>query len=98
MDFGVFVCSTCSGIHREINHKVKGIGMCNFNDKEIEILTKNGNEVIYTISDFIISIECLKNLNGKLQFEALPGARQTRQCENEGVFQPEIQAETVRLE
>jgi hypothetical protein len=26
-------------------HKVKGIAMCNFNDKEIEILTKNGNEV-----------------------------------------------------
>jgi hypothetical protein len=45
MDFGIFVCSTCSGIHREINHKVKGFAMCNFNDKEIEILTKNGNEV-----------------------------------------------------
>jgi hypothetical protein len=45
MDFGIFVCSACSGIHRELNHKVKGIGMSNFNDKEIEILTKNGNEV-----------------------------------------------------
>ncbi len=48
MDFGVFVCSSCSGIHRELNHKVKGIAMCNFNDKEIEILTKNGNEVWLT--------------------------------------------------
>ena len=45
MDFGIFVCSTCSGIHRELNHKVKGIAMCNFNDKEIETLTKNGNDV-----------------------------------------------------
>ena len=45
MDFGVFVCSVCSGIHREMNHKVKGIGMCNFSDKEIEILTTNGNGV-----------------------------------------------------
>jgi Putative GTPase activating protein for Arf len=44
MDFGVFVCSSCSGIHRDMTHKVKGIGMCNFNDKEIETLTKNGNE------------------------------------------------------
>ena len=45
MDFGIFVCSTCSGIHRELTHKVKGIGMSNFNDKEIEFLEKNGNEV-----------------------------------------------------
>jgi len=45
MDFGVFVCSTCSGIHRELTHKVKGLAMCNFSEKEIEVLTKNGNEV-----------------------------------------------------
>ena len=41
----MFVCSVCSGIHREMNHKVKGIGMCNFSEKEIEILTTNGNGV-----------------------------------------------------
>ena len=45
MDFGVFVCSTCSGIHREMTHKVKGIGMSNFNEKELEMLEKNGNDV-----------------------------------------------------
>jgi len=54
MDYGVFVCSACSGIHREMTHKVKGIGMCNFNEKEIEFLSKNGNKVsfkgyLYTI-------------------------------------------------
>ena len=27
LDFGIFVCNTCSGIHRELNHKVKGMGM-----------------------------------------------------------------------
>ena len=54
MDFGIFVCSTCSGIHREMTHKVKGIAMCNFNDKEIEILTKNGNEV--TLNHFLSTI------------------------------------------
>ena len=46
MDFGVFVCSTCSGFHREMTHKVKGVGMSNFSDKELEFLKKNGNEVI----------------------------------------------------
>jgi len=45
MDFGIFVCSTCSGIHREMCHKVKGVGMCNFSDKELEMLVNNGNEV-----------------------------------------------------
>jgi Putative GTPase activating protein for Arf len=45
MDFGVYVCSACAGIHREMTHKVKGIGMSNFNDKEVEFLSKWGNEV-----------------------------------------------------
>lgn len=45
MDFGVFVCSTCAGIHRDMTHKVKGIAMCNFNEKELDVLVKNGNEV-----------------------------------------------------
>jgi len=47
MDFGIFVCSTCSGIHREITHKVKGIGMSNFNEKELDFLEKNGNDVSF---------------------------------------------------
>jgi len=45
MNFGVFVCSTCAGIHREFSHKVKGISMCNFNDEEVKTLTVNGNAV-----------------------------------------------------
>ena len=47
MTYGTFVCSKCAGIHRESNIKVKGIGVCNFNDKEIAILTKMGNDVNY---------------------------------------------------
>lgn len=43
MNFGVFVCSTCAGIHREMTHKVKGISMCTFSADEIDMLTKNGN-------------------------------------------------------
>lgn len=45
MTYGTFVCSKCAGIHRESNTKVKGIGVCNFSDKEIEVLTKIGNDV-----------------------------------------------------
>ena len=45
MNFGVFICSNCSGIHREMNHKVKGINMCNFTEVELAFLIENGNAV-----------------------------------------------------
>ena len=43
-DFGTFICSRCAGILRELNYKVKGIGVTIFNQKEMEILENNGNE------------------------------------------------------
>lgn len=43
LDFGIFVCNTCSGIHRELTHKVKGMGMSNFNEKDVEKIQKWGN-------------------------------------------------------
>ncbi len=46
MTFGTFVCSRCSGIHRELNNKVKGIGVCNFTEQELNTLNKMGNDVI----------------------------------------------------
>ena len=43
LDFGTFVCNTCSGIHRELTHKVKGMGMSNFTDKDVDQIKKWGN-------------------------------------------------------
>jgi hypothetical protein len=43
--FGVFVCSACSGLHREINNKVKGISMSIFTEQETNFLKENGNKV-----------------------------------------------------
>ena len=45
IDFGTFICSRCAGILRELNFKVKGTGVSIFNQKEIDLLEKNGNEV-----------------------------------------------------
>ena len=45
MNFFVFVCSACAGIHREMTHKVKGISMCVFNEQELKDITENGNAV-----------------------------------------------------
>mmetsp|Transcript_10494 Transcript_10494/g.14133 ORF Transcript_10494/g.14133 Transcript_10494/m.14133 type:complete len:162 (-) Transcript_10494:142-627(-) len=44
MNFFVFVCSACAGIHREMTHKVKGISMCVFSEQELKDITENGNE------------------------------------------------------
>ena len=45
MNFHVFVCSACAGVHREIPHKVKGISMCVFSEQELKDLAENGNAV-----------------------------------------------------
>ena len=45
MNFFVFVCSSCAGIHRELNHKVKGISMSVFTEQELKDLGENGNAV-----------------------------------------------------
>ena len=49
IDFGTFICSRCAGILRELNFKVKGTGVSIFNQKEIDNLEKNGNEVAQKI-------------------------------------------------
>ena len=54
MVYGVFVCAHCSRVHRELNHKVKGLSMCVFNETEIKELSKNGNSVSLNVySNFL---------------------------------------------
>lgn len=43
LDFNIFVCSTCSAIHRSMQHKVKGITMSEFTDEEYAALRVGGN-------------------------------------------------------
>lgn len=45
INFNIFVCSSCAGIHREMNHKVKGISMSVFTEQELKDLTTHGNAV-----------------------------------------------------
>ncbi|KAF4713105.1 hypothetical protein FOZ63_006067, partial [Perkinsus olseni] len=42
-DFGTFVCTECAGIHRELNHKVKGISVSKWTEQEVENLEAHGN-------------------------------------------------------
>ncbi|KAL9224494.1 hypothetical protein vseg_000520 [Gypsophila vaccaria] len=42
--FSTFVCSTCSGIHREFTHRVKSVSMAKFTPEEMAALQAGGNE------------------------------------------------------
>eukprot|EP01122_Echinamoeba_exundans_P012770 TRINITY_DN5427_c0_g1_i1.p1 TRINITY_DN5427_c0_g1~~TRINITY_DN5427_c0_g1_i1.p1 ORF type:complete len:503 (+),score=123.26 TRINITY_DN5427_c0_g1_i1:40-1548(+) len=44
-NFGTFVCSSCSGIHREFGHRIKGISLSTFTMDEARNLQKAGNGV-----------------------------------------------------
>ncbi|CAM8970921.1 unnamed protein product [Rhodiola kirilowii] len=43
-NFWTFICTTCSGIHREFTHRVKSISMSKFTTQEVEALQNGGNQ------------------------------------------------------
>ncbi|KAG8483396.1 hypothetical protein CXB51_023122 [Gossypium anomalum] len=43
-NFSTFVCSTCSGIHREFSHRVKSVSMATFSAEDVAGLREGGNE------------------------------------------------------
>eukprot|EP00026_Physarum_polycephalum_P004044 Phypoly_transcript_04061.p1 GENE.Phypoly_transcript_04061~~Phypoly_transcript_04061.p1 ORF type:complete len:662 (+),score=188.83 Phypoly_transcript_04061:146-2131(+) len=44
-NFNTFICTACSGLHREFNHRVKSISMTIFKPEEIKNLQQGGNAV-----------------------------------------------------
>ncbi|KAE9350987.1 hypothetical protein PF008_g6169 [Phytophthora fragariae] len=45
LDFNTFVCTACSGIHREFAHRVKSISMSKFTESEVKnMVSHGGNE------------------------------------------------------
>ncbi|KAK4798437.1 hypothetical protein SAY86_030763 [Trapa natans] len=42
--FLTFVCTTCSGIHREFTHRVKSVSMAKFTSQEVSSLQGGGNQ------------------------------------------------------
>ncbi|XP_044471902.1 probable ADP-ribosylation factor GTPase-activating protein AGD14 isoform X2 [Mangifera indica] len=43
-NFWTFVCTNCSGIHREFTHRVKSISMAKFTSQEVAALQEGGNQ------------------------------------------------------
>ncbi|KAI4379427.1 hypothetical protein MLD38_005729 [Melastoma candidum] len=43
-NFWTFVCTTCSGIHREFSHRVKSVSMAKFTSQEVTALQGGGNQ------------------------------------------------------
>jgi len=44
VQFGTFVCTACSGVHREFQFKVKSIGNSLFKDEEVALMHEVGND------------------------------------------------------
>ena len=44
-DFHTFVCTECSGLHRELSHKVKSISMSNWTKDEVNAIETSGGNV-----------------------------------------------------
>nr|XP_027081427.1 probable ADP-ribosylation factor GTPase-activating protein AGD14 isoform X1 [Coffea arabica] len=42
--FLTFVCTNCSGVHREFTHRVKSVSMAKFSVEEVDALQAGGNE------------------------------------------------------
>ncbi|KAG8375525.1 hypothetical protein BUALT_Bualt10G0108800 [Buddleja alternifolia] len=42
--FWTFVCTNCSGVHREFTHRVKSVSMAKFKEEDIMALQAGGNE------------------------------------------------------
>ncbi|KAK4344239.1 hypothetical protein RND71_037333 [Anisodus tanguticus] len=42
-NFWTFVCTTCSGLHREFTHRVKSVSMAKFTSQEVSALQGGGN-------------------------------------------------------
>ncbi|KAK7314503.1 hypothetical protein VNO77_33028 [Canavalia gladiata] len=43
-NFWTFVCTNCSGIHREFTHRVKSVSMAKFTSQEVSALQSGGNQ------------------------------------------------------
>eukprot|EP00003_Mantamonas_plastica_P020160 TRINITY_DN3259_c0_g1_i14.p1 TRINITY_DN3259_c0_g1~~TRINITY_DN3259_c0_g1_i14.p1 ORF type:complete len:213 (+),score=41.42 TRINITY_DN3259_c0_g1_i14:536-1174(+) len=44
LNYDIFVCTNCAGLHSNMTHRVKSIGMASFTDEEVDRLKVGGNE------------------------------------------------------
>ena len=49
LNFSTFVCTVCSGIHREFNHRIKGISMSKFTSEEVAEMEAKGNDKMHAV-------------------------------------------------
>ncbi|CAI7831870.1 unnamed protein product [Closterium sp. NIES-53] len=43
-NYSIFVCPSCSGVHREFNHRVKSVSMAKFTPEEVAALQQGANQ------------------------------------------------------
>ncbi|CAK4656853.1 hypothetical protein LEN26_000146 [Aphanomyces euteiches] len=68
LDFNTFICTSCSGIHREFSHRIKSISMSTFTDTEVKNMVKfGGNDAAqkYWLARFDVNSQPSSNLNSR---------------------------------
>ena len=54
LNFSTFVCTVCSGIHREFNHRIKSISMSKFSAEEVADIEAKGNDRMHAVCDTLL--------------------------------------------
>ncbi len=54
LNFGTFVCTVCSGMHREFNHRIKAISMSKFSAEEVADIEAKGNDRMHAVCDTLL--------------------------------------------
>uniref|UniRef100_A0A7S4AUA6 Arf-GAP domain-containing protein n=1 Tax=Pseudo-nitzschia australis TaxID=44445 RepID=A0A7S4AUA6_9STRA len=49
LSVGSFICMTCSGLHREINSKIKSLGHSTFTEGEVEMMKQTSNDRVNSV-------------------------------------------------
>ncbi|ETV73881.1 hypothetical protein H257_11538 [Aphanomyces astaci] len=68
LDFNTFICTACSGLHREFSHRIKSISMSTFTDTEVKNIVKfGGNEAAHKfwLARFDVNSQPSSNLNSR---------------------------------
>lgn len=45
VNYNLFICMQCSGLHREVGHSIKTISMSRFTPAEVKAIEEGGNDV-----------------------------------------------------
>ncbi|RVX19477.1 putative ADP-ribosylation factor GTPase-activating protein AGD14 [Vitis vinifera] len=71
-NFLTFVCTNCSGIHREFTHRIKSVSMAKFTTEEVTALQAGGMSNLHKLREFIKHVYVDRKYTGERNVDKLP--------------------------